>query len=121
MSENFKTPNPINVKDIKPFEALPGIFRKTLAYNQDTMLCLFELEKDSDIPLHNHPNVQIGYVISGKVQFLSENSEKNFVAETGDSYVFEAEEMHGAKVLEDSQIIPLICQVRRLIWEFGKN
>ncbi len=112
MDEKIKTPNPVNIKDITPFEALPGISRKTLAYNQDTMLCFFQLEKDSDIPLHNHANVQIGYIISGKIQFLSERKENEFIATSGDSYVFEAEEMHGAIVLEDTQLIEVFHPYR---------
>jgi quercetin dioxygenase-like cupin family protein len=112
MDEKIKTLNPINVKDIAPFEALPGIFRKTLAYNQDTMLCFFQLEKDSDIPLHNHPNVQIGYIISGKIQFLSDQKDFEFIAIQGDSYVFEAEEMHGANVLEDTELIEVFYPYR---------
>ena len=112
MDKQIKTKNPINVSSIKPFEALQGIFRQTLAYNKQTMLCLFELKKDADIPLHNHPNVQIGYVISGKVKFLSEVKEKEFIAAPGDSYVFEAEEKHGAKVLEDSKVIEVFHPFR---------
>jgi quercetin dioxygenase-like cupin family protein len=107
-----KTKNPVNLKDITPFKALPGIYRQTLAYNKQAMLCLFELKKDADIPLHNHSNVQIGYVISGKIKFLSEVKENEFIAATGDSYVFEAEEKHGAKVLEDSTVIEVFHPFR---------
>ena len=112
MSEKFKTPNPINVKNIQPFEALPGIFRHTLAYNQDTMLCLFKLEKGEEIPLHNHVNVQIGYIIKGKIRFLSEHPDNEFIATTGDSYVFEADEMHGAEVIEDTELIEVFYPYR---------
>ena len=112
MSEKFKTSNPINVKDIPAFEALPGIFRHTLAYNQDTMLCFFKLEKDSEIPLHNHVNVQIGYILSGKIKFLTELPENEFIATKGDSYVFEAEEKHGAHVIEDTELIEVFYPYR---------
>ena len=93
MTEKFKTRNPINVDEIPPFEALPGIFRHTLAYKQDTMLCLFKLEKGADIPVHNHVNVQIGYIISGKIQFLSENPEHEFIAQKGLELEFESRSM----------------------------
>ena len=91
MKEDFKTKNPVSKDCIKPFEALPGVFRQTLAYNEETMLCFFQLEKGSEIPLHNHENVQIGYVIKGMVKFLSENPEDEFIAKAGDSYVFNKE------------------------------
>ena len=76
------------------------------------MLCFFRLEKNSEIPLHNHPNVQIGYIISGKVHFLSEVKEHEFIASKGDSYVFEAEEIHGANVLEDTELIEVFYPYR---------
>jgi quercetin dioxygenase-like cupin family protein len=70
------------------------------------------MEKDSEIPLHNHSNVQIGYVLSGKIRFLSEDKEHEFTAAKGDSYVFEAEELHGAKVLEDTELIEVFYPYR---------
>ena len=112
MDKKIKTQNPVNLQDITPFEALAGVFRQTLAYNEDTMLCVFRLEKNAKIPLHNHHNVQIGYIISGKVRFLSEQSENEFVAETGDSYIFEADEKHGAEVLEDTHLIEVFYPYR---------
>ncbi len=112
MDEKIKTHNPVNLKDISPFKALPGVFRQTLAYNEQTMLCIFRLEKDAKIPLHNHPNVQIGYILSGKIHFLSEQPENEFIATPGDSYIFEAEEKHGAEVLEDTQLIEVFYPYR---------
>ncbi len=70
------------------------------------------VEKNSDIPLHNHANVQIGYIITGKIQFLSDQRGNGFIATQGDSYVFEAEEMHGAKVLEDTELIEVFYPYR---------
>jgi quercetin dioxygenase-like cupin family protein len=110
MDEKIKTRNPINLKDVIPVEALPGIFRQTLAYNQDTMLCFFKFEKSAEIPIHEHPNVQIGYIISGEVNFLTEKDD--FIASTGDSYVFEANEKHGAVILKNTQLIEVFYPYR---------
>ncbi len=93
----------INKDKIKPIKIVEGVFRKTLAYNDSVMLCHFLLEKDAKIPLHNHEEYQIGYIINGKVNFLTENGE--FIARTGDSYVFDSYEKHGAFILEKSEII----------------
>ncbi|MBN2154826.1 MAG: cupin domain-containing protein [Candidatus Lokiarchaeota archaeon] len=112
MTEKTKTNNPVNLKDIPPFEALPGIYRQTLAYNSETMLCVFHLKKNAEIPLHNHPNVQIGFIISGKIKFLSDDFNREFIASTGDSYVFEADERHGAKVLEETRLIEVFYPYR---------
>lgn len=95
--------NPINLDDIEEVEMLPGVFRKTLAYNEDIMICRFRMIKNAKIDLHNHPNSQNGYIISGKVRFFTENSD--FIAQTGDGYVFSKDEKHGADILEDTFLI----------------
>lgn len=95
----------------KPIEALPGIFRTTLAYNKETMLCHFQLKQGSAIPIHNHVAVQIGYVISGKLKFQKQDG-SSFIAESGTGYVFESEEQHGAEALEDSEVIECFAPMR---------
>ncbi|MFX0021672.1 MAG: cupin domain-containing protein [Candidatus Hermodarchaeota archaeon] len=93
----------INKDNIKPIEMIEGVFRKTLAYNDNVMLCHFLLEKDTKIPQHNHKEHQIGYVINGKIKFLTEHGD--FIAITGDGYVFNSNEIHGAILLERSEVI----------------
>ena len=110
-SENgIKTINPINLREISEVEALSGIYRRTLAYNQDGMLCHFRMEKGSKVPLHNHIHSQIGFVISGKLKFFTETSE--FIASEGDSYVFSSLEKHGAEILEDSVVVEIFIPMR---------
>ena len=67
------------------------------------MLCHFSLEKDAKIPIHNHKEHQIGYVIEGKIKFLIENGD--FIAQAGDSYVFDSNEKHGALIIEKAEVI----------------
>ncbi|MBY8991085.1 MAG: cupin domain-containing protein [Candidatus Lokiarchaeota archaeon] len=96
-----------NVQAIKVFE---GVYRKTLLYNKQLMLCHFTLEKNANIPLHTHKEHQIGYVIKGKLQFITEEGE--FIAKGGDSYIFDSNEKHGAVVLEDSEVIDVFNPAR---------
>lgn len=104
--------NPTNKKDIDAIKALEGIYRKTLTYNEEVMLCVFNLEKGAHIPLHNHDAHQIGYVIAGKIEFITENNRANFTATNGDSYVFNSNEKHGANILEDSEVIEVFSPAR---------
>ena len=106
----MKKKNTVNKSSVNALEALPGIFRKTLIYNDDMMLCHFLLKENSNVPLHSHKEHQIGYVIKGKLQFITENDE--FLAEEGDSYVFGSNEKHGAKILEDSEVIDVFSPSR---------
>jgi quercetin dioxygenase-like cupin family protein len=101
---------PVNKNSVEASEALPGIYRKTLIFNDNMMLCYFFLEKNSKVPLHSHKEHQIGYVVKGKLQFFTENEE--FMAEEGDSYVFDSDEKHGAKILEDSEVIDVFSPSR---------
>lgn len=87
-----------------------GIYRTTLTYNDDVMLCHFSLCKDAEIPIHNHPAVQIGYVMKGKIQFMTEKD--TFIAEKGTSYLFQAFEKHGAKVLEGAEAVECFAPTR---------
>jgi quercetin dioxygenase-like cupin family protein len=102
--------NTVNKSSVNTLEALPGIYRKTLIYNDDMMLCHFFLKKESKVPLHSHNEHQIGYVIKGKLQFFNEN--EVFMAEEGDSYVFKSNEKHGANILEDSEVIDVFSPSR---------
>ena len=102
--------NTVNKSSVNALEALPGIYRKTLIYNENLMLCHFFLEENSEVPLHSHKEHQIGYVIKGKLQFFTEDEE--FLANEGDSYVFESHEKHGAKILEDSEVIDVFSPSR---------
>ena len=96
--DNFKSLN-----DVQSVEMLKGIYRNTLCYNDDIMLCHFTLHKNSEIPIHQHNEHQIGYVIKGKIRFLTDDGE--FIVRGGDSYIFQSNEKHGAKILEYTEVI----------------
>ena len=93
----------VHKDDIQLIKIMEGIYRKTLIYNDDLMLCLFILEKGAEIPMHNHKEHQVGYVIKGKIKFYTENSE--FIANQGDAYIFDSFEKHAALIMEKSEVI----------------
>ncbi len=99
------------LSESKAVEMLPGIYRTTLSYNEEIMFCHFRLKKGAGIPLHHHPAVQSGYVISGKIRFLKKDR-PGFIAEAGSSYVFMSEEQHGAEVLEDAEVVECFAPLR---------
>ncbi|MBA7659980.1 hypothetical protein ES703_67979 [subsurface metagenome] len=100
----------VSKNSVDSVEILHGIYRKTLAYNKNMMLCHFNLIKGSQIPLHSHKEHQIGYVLKGKLKFITENGE--FIAKEGDSYVFDSNEKHGAIILEDTDVIDVFSPAR---------
>ncbi|MGV9173605.1 MAG: cupin domain-containing protein [Promethearchaeia archaeon] len=112
MSEKDKNKNPSNKDSLDFQNPLPGIYRKTLRYNKDLMLCFFKLEEGSQIPLHEHESQQMGYVLKGKIEFITENDENNFIAVPGDSYIFKSYERHGAMILKTAKVIEVFSPAR---------
>ncbi|MEN8906856.1 MAG: cupin domain-containing protein [Clostridiales bacterium] len=101
------------VDKIHPVEMQDGLLlRRTMSYNNDIMLCHFTLKKGLVLPLHQHKNVQIGYVLKGKVKF-SKGDDSFFIAEPGTSYVFDSNEIHGIdEVLEECEFIECFSPIR---------
>ncbi len=88
---------------VSPVEKPAGVFRRTLTWNNELMLCHFDMKKGAKIPLHDHRASQNGYVISGKLSFITEKD--SFIAGPGDAYIFGPNEKHGAEVLEDTIVV----------------
>ena len=97
--------------DLGAVEKPAGIFRTTLSFHEQSMLCHFKMARGSAIPLHNHEAVQHGYVLSGKLRFQL-NEGKSFLATAGSSYAFDPWEHHGADVLEDSEVLEFFAPMR---------
>ncbi len=91
-------------------EMLPGIRMQTLCHGEKTLMVKFQLAEGSEIPMHSHPHEQTGYLISGHVIFVTEESEVDTTP--GDNWCFLGDERHGVRVLEDSVIVELFSPVR---------
>lgn len=102
----------------KAVEMFPGVIRKTLAYNQDTMLCHFLLKPGATIPLHHHKPTQIGYVVRGRAKFLAANDADSFIVEAGDAYVFDPDVHHGAHALEETELVEVFHPSRSEYQDF---
>ncbi|HTP57901.1 MAG TPA: cupin domain-containing protein [Spirochaetia bacterium] len=98
-------------KDTSLVENPPGIFRATLAYNDQLMVCHYTMKRNAHVPLHGHPAAQNGYVIRGKLRMTRESGD-SFIAEAGTGYCFSPDERHGADVLEDSEVIECFAPMR---------
>ena len=58
--------NLIELQDGKTEEGPDGVFRTTLSYGAEAMLCHFTARQGATIPLHNHPAVQSGFCIKAR-------------------------------------------------------
>ncbi|KKK46103.1 hypothetical protein LCGC14_0625510 [marine sediment metagenome] len=100
----------INKKDIQSTETIKGVYRRTMVFNENIMLCHFTLEKDAEIPLHHHRESQVEYILHGRIKFFTEDRE--LIVKKGDSYIFEPDERHGATILENSEVIDIFNPAR---------
>lgn len=118
MGERRHERNPVSLQSRETVENPPGVFRTTLAYNDQVMVCHFRLKEGAIIPLHSHPAAQNGYVIRGRIRFLTEDG--GFLAEEGHGYAFDPHEKHGVEVLCASEVIECFAP-KRLEYEPKKD
>jgi quercetin dioxygenase-like cupin family protein len=83
---------------------------KTLVHGDKTLLCEFRMKKGSHVPEHAHPHEQTGYMVSGRIKFIT--GDESFEALPGDSWCIPGDVMHTADILEDSVIIEVFSPVR---------
>lgn len=91
-------------------EALPGISRKTLSHGDATLLTEFRLLAGFPLPVHDHPQEQTGYLVSGRLR-LTIGDEAQEIG-PGDSWSIPGGVAHGAEVLEDAVAIEVFSPVR---------
>lgn len=98
-------------KDTRIFRPLiDGIEMRPLAWEKNTLLCEFKLEKGYKIPPHQHPYEQTGYLISGKMNFRI--GKKWNITEPGDSWSIPENVEHEVEILENSVVLELFSPIR---------
>ncbi|MGB9499159.1 MAG: cupin domain-containing protein [Dissulfuribacterales bacterium] len=89
---------------------IKGVEQKTLVYGENTLMTEFLLKEGADLPIHQHPHEQTGYLVKGKLKMFI--GEKEFVAESGDCWCIGGDIKHGAKAIEDSVAVEIFSPVR---------
>ncbi|MEN8098293.1 MAG: cupin domain-containing protein [Chloroflexota bacterium] len=100
----------ISHDDVRPVEMLPGITRYTLGTGEAMMLCEITLQKGVSVPLHDHPNEQVGYVISGVIELEIRGKVRTLTA--GDSYYIPGGVKHMAHAVETTKVIDVFSPPR---------
>ena len=89
---------------------LAGVEQKTLVYGEKTLMTEFLLKAGSDLPIHQHPHEQTGYLVTGRMKMFIDQDE--FIAEPGDSWCIGSNVDHGAKALADAVAVEIFSPVR---------
>jgi quercetin dioxygenase-like cupin family protein len=100
----------LNGSDDGYLDALPGIRRKTLSHGAETIMAEFRLRAGSPLPIHDHPQEQTGYLVSGRL--LLTIGDETHAVEPGDSWSIPGGVPHGAEVLEDAVAVEVFSPVR---------
>ncbi len=90
--------------------ALEGIQRKTLLDGGRTQIVEFRLAKGAVIPLHDHPQEQTGYLVSGRMTLTIAGVDHPL--KPGDAWTIPGGVAHGAKVAKDSVAIEVFSPLR---------
>jgi quercetin dioxygenase-like cupin family protein len=91
-------------------DALPGIRRRTLGHGAETLMAEFRLRAGSPLPIHDHPQEQTGYLVSGRL--LLTIAGETYAVAPGDSWSIPGGVPHGADVLADAVAVEVFSPVR---------
>jgi quercetin dioxygenase-like cupin family protein len=92
-------------------EVLPGVSMKTLTFGKNMLFTEFRLKAGHSLPIHEHPQEQTGYLMSGSIR-LTIGKDVHLVG-PGDGWNIPGNVDHGAVVLEDSVAIEVFSPVRK--------
>jgi len=102
-------------------DILPGIGIKTLVNGERSLMTKFVLRAGSELPAHEHPYEQIGYLIQGRLRLsIGESAQE---AGPGDSWCISSGVRHRAEILEDSVALEVFSPLREdyLKYENAEN
>ena len=98
-----------HLNDIPVKEVLPGLFGKFL-HGEKSTLAVWEIRKGAVLPLHEHENEQITYILEGELQMTI--GENTTVFKAGNVEVIPANIPHSAIALTDCKVIDSWAPVR---------
>ncbi len=94
--------------------------RQVLAYGEGLMDVLMTFDKkvpaDTTVPLHQHPHLQVTYIVKGSFTFVIQypEGEKRATLKQGDSLFVPSNLLHGCIPLEDgSQFLDSFTPIRQ--------
>jgi quercetin dioxygenase-like cupin family protein len=87
-----------------------GVDFVLLSHGPESMVTKMLYKTGDNPPLHEHPNEQSGYVISGKYRLIIEGVKHNL--EAGDTYSIPKNVKHTMEIIESGEVIDVFCPPR---------
>jgi quercetin dioxygenase-like cupin family protein len=91
-------------------EVIDKIKMKTIVYGDNTLMAEFRLEAGADLPAHQHPHEQTGYLVAGRMDLII--GDQTHAVRPGDSWCIPGDVVHRAYAYEDSIAIEVFTPVR---------
>ena len=91
-------------------DLMEGITMKTLVHGQKTLMAEFRLAKGVELPAHQHPQEQTGYLVSGRIDLTIDGI--RHAVHPGDSWCIPGGAVHSALACEDSVALEVFSPVR---------
>lgn len=92
-------------------ELIHGVELRTVAHGERTLMGCFRIAAGAVVPVHDHPQEQTGYLVSGRLAFTV--GDRTFVAEPGAAWNLPAGTPHGATALDDCIVVEVFSPVRK--------
>ena len=93
-----------------PTPCEPGVTRRVLAYNEQTMMCEIRFEKGAKGNMHSHPHTQVTYIVRGSFAFTVDGETQ--VVHQGDSVLMSSGSVHGCECLEEGVLCDVFTPMR---------
>jgi quercetin dioxygenase-like cupin family protein len=84
---------------------VPGLDQRVLSSSEDMTIVYVKIPVGTTFPLHSHPEEQIGYQVSGRVEFTTDEGTREIGP--GTAYHFLPNEPHGSRVLGDEPAVQI--------------
>ena len=87
-----------------------GVSFDLLAIGPQSMVTKMRYRKDNVIPFHSHPNEQSGYILSGRIRVLTDDSKHELGP--GDTYAIPANVEHSIEIIEPAEEVQVFTPPR---------
>lgn len=87
-----------------------GVEFDLLVADEESMVTKMKYRAGNRVPTHRHPNVQSGYVLSGRYLVRIDATEQ--ILSAGDSYSIHADVDHSIEVIEPGEVIDVFVPPR---------
>ncbi|MEC3966313.1 cupin domain-containing protein [Flagellimonas halotolerans] len=99
----------MNLSEIEPKEIMPGYHGK-LVHGERMSWVFWDVEKDAEVPEHQHDHEQIMHVVEGAFEFTL-NGEKDTYG-PGDVVIIPSNAPHSGKALTACKLMDIFSPVR---------